>query len=86
MNSLERLFNEKRTENGDISYRSTGNNLLDILFMTEYFQKHLDEVSIGTSAKEKLFSMFIRDPRWGLGRRELGRRLMGLSKVSYDNI
>lgn len=86
MNSLERLFNEKRTENGDISYRSTGNNLLDILFMTEYFQKHLNEVSIGTSAKEKLFSMFIRDPRWGLGRRELGRQLMGLSNVSYDNI
>lgn len=86
MNSLEKLFNEKRTENGDISYRSTGNNLLDILFMTEYFQKHLNEVSIGTSAKEKLFSMFIRDPRWGLGRRDLGRRLMGLSNVSYDNI
>ena len=59
MNALEQLFAEKRTENGDKSYNTTGNNLLDILFMTAYFEKHLDEVHIGTSEKEKLFSMFI---------------------------
>jgi hypothetical protein len=29
--------------------------------------------------------MFIRDPRFGLGRRDLGRRLMKLSKVSPEN-
>ena len=50
--------------------------------MTPYFEKHLDEAKIGDTEKEKVFSMFIRDPRYGLGRRDLGRRLMRLSKVN----
>lgn len=86
MNILEKLMNEKYTENGDKSYKSTGDNLTDLFFMTPYFEKNLDEVSIGTSEKEKLFSMYIRDARYGLGRRDLGRRLMYLSKVSPENI
>lgn len=86
MTELERLFAEKRTENGDISYNTTGDNLLDILFMTSYYEKHLSEVSIGNSEKEKLFSMFIRDGRFGIGRRDLGRWLMYLSDVSAENI
>ena len=64
MNELEKIFNEKLTENGDISYKSTGNNLTDLFFMTPFFEKNLDEVKIGTSEKEKVFSMFIRDPRF----------------------
>ena len=86
MNELEKIFNEKLTENGDKSYKSTGNNLTDLFFMTSYFEKHLDEAIIGDSDKEKLFSMFIRDPRFGLGRRDLGRKLMYLSKVNSKNI
>lgn len=86
MNELEKLFYEKRTENGDKAYKSTGNNLTDLFFMTPYFEKHLDEVSIGTTDKEKLFSMFVRDARFGLGRRDLGRKLMSLSKVEPKNI
>lgn len=90
MNLLEKnMFkdnNEKVTENGDIAYKTTGNNLVDLFFMTPYFEKHLDQVNIGTSEKEKLFSMFIRDPRYGLGRRDLGRKLMQLSNVSAKNI
>ena len=86
MNEIEKILNEKRTENGDKSYKSTGDNLTDLFFMAPYFEKNLDEVSIGTSEKEKVFSMFIRDPRFGLGRRDLGRRLMMLSKVSANNI
>ena len=86
MNALEKVFAKKITENGDISYNTTGNKLLDILFMTSYFEKHLDEVHIGNSDKEKLFSMFIRDPRYGIGRRDLGRKLLGLSEVSADAI
>lgn len=90
MNLLEKnIFkdnNEKITENGDIAYKTTGNNLVDLFFMTPYFEKHLDQVNIGTSEKEKLFSMFIRDPRYGLGRRDLGRKLMQLSNVSAKNI
>jgi len=86
MNEIEKIMNEKRTENGDKAYKSTGNNLTDLFFMTPYFEKHLEEVSIGESEKEKIFSMFIRDPRYGLGRRELGRKLMSLSKVSPENV
>ena len=86
MNKLIKLMNEKYTENGDKAYKTTGNNLTDLFFMTPYFEKHLDEVSIGTSDKEKLFSMYIRDPRFGLGRRDLGRKLMYLSKVSPVDI
>lgn len=90
MNELEKIIakkqNKKHTENGDISYKSTGNNLTDLFFMTAYFENHLDEAHIGESEKEKIFSMFVRDPRFGLGRRDLGRKLMVLSKVSPENI
>lgn len=86
MNSIEKLLNTKRTENGDISYKTTGDNLTDILFMTAFFEKHLDQVKIGTSDREKLFSMFIRDPRFGLGRRDLGRELMKQSGVPAEYI
>ena len=86
MNELEKIFNEKLTENGDKSYKSTGNNLTDLFFMTPYFEKNLEEVTIGTTEKEKIFSMFVRDPRFGLGRRDLGRKLMALSGVSTNNI
>lgn len=86
MNEIEKILNEKKTENGDKAYKSTGDNLTDLLFMSEYFNKHLEEASIGVSDKEKLFSMFIRDPRYGMGRRDLGRRLMKLSEVSAENI
>lgn len=86
MNELERIFNEKKTENGDIAYKTTGNNLTDLFFMTPYFEKHLDQVKIGESEKEKVFSMFVRDPRFGLGRRDLGRKLMELSNVEPNNI
>ncbi len=86
MNALEKLMYEKRTENGDKAYKTTGNNLTDLFFMTPYFEKHLDEVTIGNSEKEKVFSMFIRDGRYGLGRRDLGRKLMALSKVDSLNI
>ena len=80
--TLEQIFAQKLTENGDKAYSTTMNPLMDLLFMSEYFQNHLDEVHIGTSEREKLFSMFIRDPRFGLGRRGLGRRLMLMSGVS----
>lgn len=86
MNKLQKLLQEKITENGDKSYKSTGDNLTDLFFMTPYFERNLNEVTIGTSQKEKLFSMFVRDPRFGLGRRDLGRKLMELSQVSAINI
>ena len=84
--TLEQIFAQKLTENGDKAYSTTMNPLMDLLFMSEYFQNHLDEVHIGTSEREKLFSMFIRDPRFGLGRRGLGRRLMLMSGVAHVDV
>ena len=86
MTDLERLFSRKLTENGDDAYTTTGDNLLDILFMTEYYSKHLGEVSIGKSDIEVLFSMFVRDPRYGLGRRDLGRVLLRESGATMDQV
>lgn len=86
MNELEKIFAEKQTENGDIAYNTTGDNLTDLMFMTPFFEKNLDQVKIGTTDREKVFSMFVRDPRFGLGRRDLGRKLMKLSEVSAENI
>lgn len=86
MNKLEKLFAEKKTENGDISYKTTGNNLTDLMFLTAFFEKHLDQVKIGTSDKEKLFAMFVRNPRFGLGRRDLGRKLMKLAEVNEEDV
>ncbi len=84
---LETIFSEKFTENGDKAFDSTGNKLLDILFMSEYYTKHLNEVpNIGDSHVAKLFSMFIRDPRFGLGRRDLGRRLMSQTMLTPQRI
>lgn len=79
---LSELFNYKLTENGDITHRSTGNHLIDLIFQAEYYQKHLNEVKIGNSDLEKLFSMFMRDPRHGMKYRNLGRVLMRKSGVS----
>lgn len=86
MNQLEKLFAKKLTENGDDVFNTTGNYMLDILFMTEYYQKHLEKAykkfEGRESDRDKLFSMFVRDPRYGLGRRDLGNILERASKVS----
>jgi len=86
--NLKELFSAKLTENGDIAFtKVSDNNLLNILFMTEYYQKHLDEVpALEPTETNQLFSMFIRDPRLGLGRRDLGRRLMSMTSVAIDDV
>lgn len=86
MNSLEKLFAKKLTENGDDAFNTTGDKLLDLLFMSEYYSKHLDEVEIDKGDLEVLFSMFIRDPRFGLGRRDLGRELLKQSGAMMDEV
>lgn len=86
--NLEEIFNQKLTENGDIAFTKVSDDqLINILFLTEYYQKHIDEVpKLGTSDVEKLFAMFIRDPRFGLGRRDLGRVLMRESQCSVEQV
>lgn len=86
--NLKQLFdNVKLTENGDLSYKKVSSDvMLNILFMTEYYSKHLDEVPhLEYSPIDKLFAMFIRDPRYGLGKRDLGRKLMSSAKVSFED-
>ena len=85
---LQEIFSEKITENGDIAFNKVGDNaLVNLLFLTEYYQKHLDEVpTLGCSDKEQLFAMFIRDPRFGLGRRDLGRKLLSDTGCTIEQI
>ena len=86
--NLQQLFdNVKLTENGDLAYKKVSSDvMLNILFMTEYYSKHLDEVPhLEYSPIDKLFAMFIRDPRYGLGKRDLGRKLMSSAKVSFED-
>lgn len=85
---LNEIFSEKVTENGDLAFNKIGDNtLVNILFLTEYYQKHLNEIpSIGTSDKEQLFAMFIRDPRFGMGRRDLGRKLLSDTGCTIEQI
>lgn len=88
MNLQELFANAKLTENGDLAYNKVSSDImLNILFMTEYYSKHLDETPhLEFKNIDKLFAMFIRDPRFGLGRRDLGRRLMSDAKVSFEDI
>lgn len=87
MNLVEAIQASKYTENGDISFDTTGNKYLDILFQTEYFTKHLEEIpSIDNNEYGKLFAMFMRDPRFGLGKRDIGRVLMHNSELSSEDI
>lgn len=87
ISDLERAFNPKLTENGDNAFSSTQNILLDILFMSEYYTKHLEGVpDIGDSQTSKVFAMFMRDPRLGIGRRDLGRVLMSQAHLTPRQI
>ena len=83
---LSQLFNNTLTENGDFSHKNHTNKLVDILFKCEYYTKNPSALHIGNSNIEKLFSMFIRDPRFGLGYKTVGRRLMALSGVTPENV
>lgn len=86
--NLQEVFNAKFTENGDIAFSKVSDNTkLNILFLSEYYQNHLSDVpKLENTDRDKLFSMFIRDPRFGLGRRDLGRVLMTQTKCSFEQI
>lgn len=86
--NINEIFNAKLTENGDLAFKKASDDtLINILFMTEYYQKHLDSVpALEPTEENQIFSMFIRDPRYGLGRRDLGRKLMSMTSVPIDRI
>lgn len=85
--TIKQAFNVKLTENGDLAFKSTGNKYLDILFGTPYFRHNLRKMPhVDNSDYDRLFSMFIRDPRYGLGEKNIGRQLMSESMCSYSEI
>lgn len=90
MNIKEVFSNVKINEKGDIAYNSTTNKYLDILFNTELLTKQKKAVDItflnSDSEYDRLFAMFIRDVRNGLGRRDLGRDLLKITKETPSNI
>ena len=86
--TLDEIFNAKLTENGDLAFKkASDDNMINILFGTEFYQNHLEDTpKLDSSDKAKLFARFIRDPRFGLGRRDLGRHLMNMTNCSFDEI
>ena len=87
------LSNAKLTENGDLAFISPtlgeteDDKMLDILFKTEYYQNHLTEVPVlEKTEKASKFAQFIRDPRCGLGKRDLGRVLLHSLKTDNDTM
>ena len=86
--TLDEIFNAKLTENGDLAFTKVNDNaLLNILFLTEYYQNHITELpELDDTPINKLFAMFIRDPRFGLGRRDLGRALMDMTHCTFEDI
>lgn len=86
MAKIEDIFGAtKLTENGDIAFSTTNNQFVDLLFFAEYYSRNLNKVIIGKDEKSKIFSMMMRDPRFGLGYRAYGRKLMDISEVSIEN-
>lgn len=74
--TLEEVFALKTTENGDLAFNSTLNPMLDILFMAEYYTKHPNEMpELQDDEISRLFALFMRDPRKGMGYKEIGRNL-----------
>ena len=61
--TLDEIFNAKLTENGDLAFTKVNDNaLLNILFLTEYYQNHITELpELDDTPINKLFAMFIRD-------------------------
>ncbi len=59
----------------------------DIVKNADYYTLHpFDTPKIGKDDLDKTFAMFVRDPRYGLGYRDLGRHLMRQADVSPKNI
>ena len=91
MNNLEKLFNTKLTENGDLAYKSSGNSVVDLIFLAEYFTKNPNEIPINDiealpEEARRLLCMFVRDPRYGMGYRDYGRILFEKFNADVDDI
>lgn len=87
MRELEKIMSVKLTENGDLAYSTTGNEMNDILFMSQYYRSHIDELpDISEFPRAKIFAMMMRDPRLGFGEREIGRKLLASVKATEEEM
>ena len=90
--ALKKAFATKLTENGDETYSSTCNNLLDLFGMAMTYQEQLKRGDyselpvIGDSNISKLLAMYIRDPRFGQGFKKLGRHYAKYVGLTNDEI
>lgn len=86
---IKEAFNQTLTENGDNAYLSTNNQYLDVLFSVSNLRINPTKTNIilnPDSEYDRLFAMLVRDPRFGLGERDLGRYLLNLTKEEPENI
>lgn len=83
---LDKIFESvKLTENGDIAYSSTSDNLVDIVFMTEYYRNNVNELpELEKSVYNTVFAMMIRDPRLGFGAKNVGRELLKKQEANFN--
>lgn len=88
MANIQDIFEgRKLTENGDAAYSTTGERYADILFGAPYLSAHIDELAkYGINRNDLIFAMMMRDPRFGLGYRDLGRALMKSANATPDEI
>lgn len=97
--NIKEAFNRTTTENGDFAFYSyVKNPHVDFLFRLTSIREHFKTDRL--KAEERLlhefpslflknefnmfFAMYIRDPRFGLGEREIGRCLLRHQKIDID--
>ena len=87
-------FTDKLTWNGDDTFSSTGNKLVDLLFFGESLKNDKATAKLyAESAKSELntdfgrsFAMMMRDPRFGLGYRDYGIILENAAGLDFDSM
>lgn len=87
--NLKQAFNETKTENGDISYNSSLNKYIDLIFKLVQYRKSPNTINITLDSNneyDKWFARVIRDCRYGFGEREVGRILLEQIKETPVNV
>ena len=87
--NLKEAFNEKLTENGDISYNSTMNKYLDLIFRMSYYRRYPNQIPKVLDENNEFdvwLARMIRDCREGFGEREVGKKLLIQTKDTPTNL
>lgn len=82
---MKEVFNKTKTTNGDDAFRSSGNKYLDIVFGVLEGRRSKKPLFNGLlkrgNPKDILFSMFVRDPRYGMGERKVATGIVGAAEI-----